>query len=81
MARGICRKTGTPLGLAITGIAGPEGGTPAKPVGTVYIALATPEGATAYRFRFAGNREAIKWQSTQLALDLLRRHLLTKARE
>ncbi len=76
MARGICRKTGTPLGLAITGIAGPEGGTPEKPVGTVFIALATPDLATAHRVRFAGNREAIKWQSTQLALDLLRRHLL-----
>lgn len=81
MARGICEKTGTPLGLAITGIAGPDGGTPAKPVGTVYIALATPEGVQSQRFSFAGGRDAIKWQSTQMALDLLRRYLLSTARE
>lgn len=76
MARGICQKTGTPLGLAITGVAGPEGGTPAKPVGTVYIALATPDGTRSQRFSFAGGRDAVKWQSTQIALDLLRRYLL-----
>ncbi|MBI4609670.1 MAG: nicotinamide-nucleotide amidohydrolase family protein [Candidatus Rokubacteria bacterium] len=76
MARGICRKTGTPLGLGVTGIAGPDGGTPAKPVGTVYVALATADGARARRFSFAGGREAIKWESTQVALDILRRRLL-----
>lgn len=80
MARGICQKTGTPLGLAITGIAGPEGGTVAKPVGTVFIALATPAGSRSQRFRFSGGREAVKWQSTQMALDLLRRYLLGEAR-
>lgn len=78
MARGICRKSGAPLGLAITGIAGPEGGTPEKPVGTVYIALATPAGSRSQRFRFSGGREAVKWRSTQMALDLLRRHLLLR---
>ncbi len=57
---------------------GPDGGTPTKPVGTVYIALATPEGATSQRYQFAGGRESIKWQSTQMALDLLRRHLLRR---
>lgn len=77
MARGICQKTGTPLGVAITGVAGPEGGTPAKPVGTVYIALATPDGCSSKRCNFAGRRDAIKWQSTQMALDLLRRYLLS----
>jgi len=76
MARGICERTGTPLGLAITGIAGPDGGTPAKPVGTVYIALATPDGTRSQRFSFAGGRDAVKWQATQIALDLLRRYLL-----
>ena len=82
MARGICRVTGTPLGLAITGVAGPDGGTPAKPVGTVYIALATPEDASSQRFNFGGGREAVKWQSSQVALDLLRRYLLrSEARE
>jgi nicotinamide-nucleotide amidase len=76
MARGICRASGSSFGLAITGIAGPDGGTRAKPVGTVFIALATPTGVEAHRFRFTGGRESIKWQSTQMALDLLRRHLL-----
>jgi nicotinamide-nucleotide amidase len=76
MASGICQMTGTPLGLAITGIAGPDGGTPAKPVGTVYIALATLEGAASRHYQFAGGRESVKWRSTQMALDLLRRHLL-----
>ncbi len=76
MARGICRASNTPLGLAITGVAGPEGGTAAKPVGTVFVALAYPGGAEARRFLFAGGRESIKWQSAQMALDLLRRWLL-----
>lgn len=79
MARGICRKAGTPVGLAITGIAGPDGGSPAKPVGTVYIALAAGEEARSRRFSIGGGREAIKWESTQMALDLLRRHLLRHA--
>lgn len=76
MARGICRVSGTPVGLAITGVAGPEGGTPAKPVGTVFVALAYPGGAEVGRFRFDGTRESIKWQSTRAALDMLRRWLL-----
>jgi len=78
MARGICRKTGAPLGLAITGVAGPDGGSPAKPVGTVYVALATPDGVRSQRFGFTGGRQAVKWQSTQMALDLLRRYLLPR---
>lgn len=78
MARGIRQSTGTSVGLAITGIAGPEGGSRAKPVGTVYVALATPEGTHSQRFRFSGGREAVKWQSTQMALDLLRRHLIER---
>ncbi|MBI4591176.1 MAG: nicotinamide-nucleotide amidohydrolase family protein [Candidatus Rokubacteria bacterium] len=77
MARGICRASNTPLGLAVTGIAGPEGGSPAKPVGTVFVALAYPGGAESRQFRFAGGRESIKWQSAQMALDLLRRWLLS----
>ncbi len=76
MATGICRLSGSPCGLAVTGIAGPDGGTEAKPVGTVFIATAGPSGTEVKRFRFAGDREAIKWQSAQAALDLLRRRLL-----
>lgn len=76
MARGICAASKSPCGLAVTGIAGPDGGTPDKPVGTVFIAAAAPAGVEVRRFRFSGSREAIKWQSSQAALDLLRRLLL-----
>jgi nicotinamide-nucleotide amidase len=83
MAGGICRISGSPCGIAVTGIAGPDGGTPTKPVGTVFIAAAVP-GAdgpriTVRRFRFPGGREAVKWQSSQAALDLLRRALSAPA--
>jgi len=75
MVRGVCERAGTPCGLAITGIAGPEGGTAAKPVGTVFVALAVPGGVSSRRFRFAGDRASVKWQSTQAAFDMLRRAL------
>jgi len=76
MARGACRIGRTACGVAITGIAGPDGGSPEKPVGTVFIGVASPAGVEVRRFRFAGGREAVKWQSAQAALDLLRRALL-----
>jgi nicotinamide-nucleotide amidase len=79
MARGICERSGNPVGLAITGIAGPDGGTPGKPVGTVFIGVAVSGEVEARRFQFAGDRSAVKWQSTQMALDLLRRRLLQAA--
>lgn len=75
MARGICAASGSPCGVAITGIAGPDGGTPAKPVGTVFIGVAVSDVVTTRRFRFAGDRAAVKWQSSQMALDMLRRAL------
>jgi nicotinamide-nucleotide amidase len=59
----------------VTGIAGPDGGTPQKPVGTVYFGVAVSGRVTSRRFRFAGDRVAVKWQSAQTALDLLRRSL------
>ena len=83
MAAGICRMSGSACGIAVTGIAGPDGGTPAKPVGTVFIAAAAPgpDGSriVVRRFRFPGGREAVKWQSSQAALDMLRRALLSRA--
>ncbi|HYB71506.1 MAG TPA: nicotinamide-nucleotide amidohydrolase family protein, partial [Candidatus Bathyarchaeia archaeon] len=83
MAAGICRVSGSACGIAVTGIAGPDGGTATKPVGTVFIAAAAPGGAApriqVRRFRFPGGREAVKWQSSQAALDLLRRALLSRA--
>jgi nicotinamide-nucleotide amidase len=75
MARGICERSGTACGLSVTGIAGPDGGTPQKPVGTVYFGVAVSGRVTSRRFRFAGDRVAVKWQSAQTALDLLRRSL------
>jgi nicotinamide-nucleotide amidase len=75
MVRGICERSGAACGLAITGIAGPDGGTPAKPVGTVFIGVAVPGMLEARHFHFAGGRASVKWQSSDVALDMLRRHL------
>lgn len=75
MVRGICQRSGADCGLSITGIAGPDGGTPSKPVGTVFIGLAVAGAVEARHFRFAGGRAAVKWQSSQMALDMLRRAL------
>ena len=75
MVRGICERSGAPCGLAVTGIAGPDGGTPTKPVGTVFIGVAVPGAVEASHFRFAGGRASVKWQSSQVALDMLRRRL------
>jgi nicotinamide-nucleotide amidase len=75
MVRGVCERAGTACGLAITGIAGPDGGTPAKPVGTVFIGLAVDGRVSARRFRFSGDRASVKWQSSVMALDMLRRAL------
>ncbi|MDZ4199659.1 MAG: nicotinamide-nucleotide amidohydrolase family protein, partial [Kiritimatiellia bacterium] len=75
MAVGARRQFRADIGLAVTGIAGPGGGTPEKPVGQVWIALSTEAGETAEFFRFAGTRDFIREGATQMALDLLRRAL------
>lgn len=75
MVRGVCERSGTACGLSITGIAGPDGGTPTKPVGTVFIGIAVPGHVEARHFRFLGGRASVKWQSSQMALDMLRRAL------
>jgi nicotinamide-nucleotide amidase len=76
MATGVRRVSGTSWSLAATGIAGPGDGTPSKPVGSVFIAVAGPAGAEVRRCRLTGDRDAVRWQSTQTALDMLRRALL-----
>jgi len=76
MAAGIREKARSSFGLAITGIAGPTGGTSEKPVGLIYTALAWDKGTDVTKNRFLGNRETIKFQSSQKALDMVRRHLL-----
>jgi competence/damage-inducible protein CinA-like protein len=72
MAEGIRRRGNVAVGIGITGIAGPGGGTPDKPVGTVAIAVVTAEGERVRTFRFVGGRDMIKFQSTQAALNILR---------
>lgn len=76
MAEGVRKKADSNLGVAITGIAGPTGATPEKPVGLVYVALAWKEGSRVTKNLFLGDRKLIKFQSSQKALDIVRRHLL-----
>jgi nicotinamide-nucleotide amidase len=77
LAEGIRARAGSHIGVGITGIAGPSGGTEAKPVGTVAIAVAGPEGPAHVRtFWFLGNRTQVKFNATQAALDMVRRMLL-----
>jgi nicotinamide-nucleotide amidase len=78
MAEGIQRVGDADLGLAITGIAGPGGGSEQKPVGLVYIALATAGGPHIREYRFAGPRDRIKQMSAQAALDLVRRYVAAR---
>jgi nicotinamide-nucleotide amidase len=73
MADGIRARYQTTLGVGITGIAGPSGGTEAKPVGTVAIAVTTAEGAHVRTHLFRGNRQQVKFWATQAALDQIRR--------
>jgi len=76
MARGIRERAGTDFGLAVTGIAGPEGGTEEKPVGLVYIALADEAHVEHRRLMIPGDRQLVRWRSSQAVLDLLRRRLI-----
>jgi nicotinamide-nucleotide amidase len=76
MARGVRHKAKTDFGLAVTGIAGPDGGTEEKPVGLVYIALADDAHTEHKRFMIPGDRELIRWRASQAALDMLRRRLI-----
>ncbi len=77
MAEGVRRRAGADHGVATTGIAGPDGGSDDKPVGTVFIALTTKHGTNVVeRHRFTTDRENFKNLTSQAALDLLRRHLL-----
>jgi nicotinamide-nucleotide amidase len=81
MAEGVRRISQATLGLGITGIAGPTGGSEEKPVGTVFIALATPEATTSKRYQFWGDREQIKLIAAQTAIDWIRRFFLKPLKE
>ncbi len=76
MAEGARSRLGTTWALSVTGVAGPGGGSEEKPVGTVHLALAGPEGVEHRRARFPGGRDFVRTQASQLALEMLRRKLL-----
>lgn len=76
LAEGIRRRVGSGLGVGITGIAGPAGGSEEKPVGTVHIALASGGAVRERSVRFPGDREMIRMQASQAALDMVRLHFL-----
>ena len=76
MAAGARRVAGAAVGVGVTGVAGPDGGTPDKPVGLVFVALEGAAGTRVRRALFPGNRERIRFQATQSALEMLRRGLL-----
>jgi nicotinamide-nucleotide amidase len=76
MARGVREKGLADIGLSTTGIAGPSGGTKEKPVGLVFIGLATESKVDAKEIRFSGNREFIVRRASATALDMVRRSLL-----
>lgn len=78
MAEGMLRLAKTDYSIAVTGIAGPEGGTPEKPVGTVWIALASRNGVTAERHRFADDRAINISRSAYTALNLLRKQIISR---
>ena len=80
LASGARTHAGVDVGVGITGIAGPDGGTPTKPVGTVFIGVSTGQGDDVRSYRFRGGREVVSERSVQTALDLVRRKLLAAAR-
>lgn len=78
MAGGVRLLTGAKLGLAVTGIAGPGGGTPQKPNGLVYISLSADDRVCCEEYRFPGERPAVRQGAANAALNMIRRYLLTK---
>jgi nicotinamide-nucleotide amidase len=76
MSAGIKQRTGADVGLSVTGVAGPAGGSAAKPVGTVWVSIAQTESHEAKLFRFAGDREHVILGTSQVALNWLRTNLL-----
>jgi nicotinamide-nucleotide amidase len=79
MAAGARHELGADMGLAVTGIAGPGGGTPEKPVGLVYMSVESPDGDSTEKVQLPGDREAVRNRATALAFHLLRRHLSQSA--
>ena len=80
LAEGIRRRVGSTLGVGITGIAGPGGGSDEKPVGTVHVALASSEGVKERVVHLSGDREMVRLFATQAALDMVRMYFLFDAK-
>jgi nicotinamide-nucleotide amidase len=76
LAEGIRKRCQGTLGVGITGVAGPTGGTPEKPVGLVFHALASDRGTEVIERNFPGDRKRIRWFATQQAMDMVRRKLM-----
>jgi PncC family amidohydrolase len=68
----------TDYAISVTGVAGPDGGSEDKPVGTVWFGLADRDGVKTVKVVFPGDRYLIRWRSSQAGLDLLRRRLLKR---
>jgi nicotinamide-nucleotide amidase len=79
MAEGIRRQVRSTLGVGITGIAGPSGGSEEKPVGTVHVAVSGPSGTKERLLHLPGDREAIRFYASQIGLDMVRMHFLYNA--
>ena len=75
MAEGLRKRRGVSIAVSVTGIAGPGGESPGKPVGTVYIALASEDGTVVKRHLFGGGRREVREQTVVAALEMLRDHL------
>ncbi|HMQ02827.1 MAG TPA: competence/damage-inducible protein A [Pyrinomonadaceae bacterium] len=78
MARGIRQSAGSDYGISVTGIAGPDGGSDDKPVGTVFIGYSDVDETRSVKFVFPGDRYLIRWRSSQAALDYLRRRMIKR---
>jgi nicotinamide-nucleotide amidase len=76
LAEGARKRAGVEMGVGITGVAGPDGGSEEKPVGTVFIGIASPAGHAVRQFRFMGTRKTVRERSAQTALDMVRRELM-----
>ena len=76
LAANVRRIAKADIGLSTTGIAGPSGGSPEKPVGLVYVGISDDQSTQALEFRFTGNRDSVKKRTSQTALEILRRHCL-----
>jgi len=79
MAAGVRKRSGADYGISVTGIAGPDGGTGEKPVGTVFIGYADAAETRSVKFTLPGDRYMVRWRSSQAALDYLRRRMLKDA--